>query len=378
MDTFQVVVVRKKKEMELLNKLYYDPSHPASYSGAEKIVNATRGKTTRTNVIDWLKSQDAYNLHRPYRKRFLRAHYNVDNIDDVWEADLVDLQSIKEDNDNYSYLLVVIDVLSKYSWVEPLRSKSATEVKNAFDRILQRSNNRAPVLLQTDKGKEFLGRTFQNFLRSHQITFRVSRDPTVKAAVVERFNRTLKERMWRYFTHQNTHRYIDVLQKFISAYNNARHSSINMSPAEVTLHNAAVAYKNIQRRFSKIKKSVKKLKYKPGDLVRISRAKGAFEKGYEAGWSEELFVIKRAINWRFNSPAVYELRDLAGEEIDGLFYEQELADVTNKDIQNDEFIVEKVIRTRGRGAEKELLVKWTGYPDKFNSWIPATDLKTLK
>ena len=363
--------------MELLNKLYYDPSYPASYSGVEKIATATHGTITRKNVVDWLKSQDAYNLHRPYRKKYLRANYNVDNIDDVWEADLVDLQSLKAENDNYAFLLVVIDVLSKYTWVEPLRNKTATEVKNAFERILQRSDKRVPITLQTDKGKEFLGVNFQNFLRNREISFRVSRDPVVKAAIVERFNRTLKERMWRFFTHQNTHRYIDVLQKLVSAYNNARHSSINMCPSKDTLYNAAEAHRNIQRRFSKIKKPVKKPKYRAGDLVRVSRARGVFEKGYEVGWSEELFVIKRVINWRFNSPVVYELQDLAGEEIDGHFYEQELADVTNKDVHNDEFIVEKVIRTRGRGVKKELLVKWSGYPDKFNSWIPATDLKKL-
>lgn len=114
-----------------------------------------------------------------------------------------------------------------------------------------------------------------------------------------------------------------------------------------------------------------KCKYKAGELVRISRAKAAFEKGYEAGWSEEIFRIHRVLEWR--SPPVYELSDLQGEVIDGIFYEQELAHVI-KDLQEGEFIVDRVIKTKGRGNNKQLLVSWREYPSKFDSWIPASSL----
>ncbi|EFN88599.1 hypothetical protein EAI_10827, partial [Harpegnathos saltator] len=108
--------------------------------------------------------------------------------------------------------------------------------------------------------------------------------------------------------------------------------------------------------------------------VRISRAKGVFEKGYEANWTEEIFRIHRILEWR--NPRVYELNDLSGEVIDGIFYEQELAGV-NKNLQEEEFIVDKVIRRRGRGANKEFFVSWWGYPSKFNSWIAASNIKLL-
>ncbi|EFN76534.1 hypothetical protein EAI_05755, partial [Harpegnathos saltator] len=110
-------------------------------------------------------------------------------------------------------------------------------------------------------------------------------------------------------------------------------------------------------------------KYKVGTLVRVSRAKGVFEKGCEANWTEEIFRIHRTRILEWRNPRVYELSELSGEVIDGIFYEQELARV-NKNLQVKEFIVDKVIGRRGRGGNKELFVSWRGYPSKFNSWIP--------
>src|SRR5436190_564015 len=367
-----------------LEKLYYDPSHYAGYSAMDNLTRAAKPKFTRNQVGEWLKSQDAYTLHRPVRRKFPRLHYNVTNIDDLWEADLIELRNLENYNDGYSYLLTIIDVLSKFVWVEPLRDKTSAGVVRAFERVLSRNKERIPVYLQTDKGKEFIGAPFQKFLKEKDIRFRVTRNPDVKAAVVERFNRTLKERMWRYFTHKNTRRYIDVLQDIVHAYNHTRHSTIKMEPAVVTLENARIARENMNRRWSKKKKKeeegeenlvrARKAKYKEGDLVRVSRAKVAFEKGYEAKWSEEIFRIHRVLEWR--KPHVYELRDLAYEVIDGFFYEQELSPI-NKNLQEGEIIVDRVIKSRGRGNNKQLLVSWQGYPSKFDSWIAASSLRSL-
>lgn len=363
-----------------LEKLYYDPSHYAGYSATVNLSRAAKPNFSRNEVVDWLKSQDAYTLHRPVRRKFPRLHYNVTNIDDLWEADLIDLRNLKSYNDGYSYLLVVIDVLSKFAWVEPLRDKTSACVIKAFQNIFSRNKKRLPVYLQTDKGKEFIASAVQKFLKEKNICFRVARNPDIKAAIVERFNRTLKERMWRYFTHKNIRRYIDILQDIVHAYNHTRHSSIKMQPAAVTLENARIARENMNRRWNinvddaegrKNRERKQKCKYKAGEFVRISRAKAAFEKGYEAGWSEEIFRIHRVLEWR--RPPVYELSDLQGEVIDGIFYEQELTHVI-KDLREGEFIVDRVIKTRGRGNNKQLLVSWRGYPSKFDSWISAGSL----
>ena len=185
---------------------FYDPSHEAGYAGARNLVRVNaKGKRVvgaeRERIYEWLSAQDAYTLHRPIRKKFARLHYNVTNIDDVWEADLCQLTSLKEENDGFAYLLVVVDILSKYAWLEPLRDKSTRTVASAFEKIIKRANGRVPVTLQTNRGKEFVGSAMQNVLKKYGIKFRVARNPDVKAAVVERLNRTIKERVWRFFTH---------------------------------------------------------------------------------------------------------------------------------------------------------------------------------
>lgn len=318
--------------MKTLEKVYFNPSHEASFSGATKLLRqARRKKISRVKTLQWLEGQDAYTKHRPVRHRFPRRFYNVRNIDDFWEADLVDLRSIKDYNDGYVYLLVIIDTLSKFAWVQPLRDKSAVSVAKAFNLILSKknSNGRSPVYLQTDRGKEFLGAAFQDLLRKKDIQFRVARNPDIKAAIVERFNRTLKERMWRYFTYSRQKRYIDALQNIVSAYNNSMHGSIKMTPASVTLATAARARDNMIQRYRRPEHCLPK--YKVGDIVRISSAKAVFAKGYEGGWSSELFKIHRVSS--SICPVTYVLRDLHNEDIDGIFYEPELSRVQTKRVE---------------------------------------------
>lgn len=152
--------------MEELEKQYYDPGHESSFSGARKLISVNKGKLSSSEIKDWLIKQDTYTLHKPIRKKFPRLYYNVFGYDQLWEADLIVLTSLKSYNDNYSYLLVVIDVLSKYAFVEALRDKTVLEVTKGFKRILDKNKNRCPDMLQTDKGKEFVGKEFQQFLKA--------------------------------------------------------------------------------------------------------------------------------------------------------------------------------------------------------------------
>ena len=104
-----------------------------------------------------------------------------------------------------------------------------------------------------------------------------------KAVIVDRLISTINERTWRYFTHKNTRRYVDLLQKIVDAYNHTKYSATKMVPATVTLYNAAKARENLQRRYGN--RDFKALKYCVGDLVRVSCAKNVFAKGYESGWT---------------------------------------------------------------------------------------------
>ncbi|XP_044577561.1 uncharacterized protein LOC123260480 [Cotesia glomerata] len=284
-----------------------------------------KSELSQDDVKEWLNKQETFTKHRMNRKRFIRRTYNVESIDDVWEADLADLRSISTYNKGYKYILIVIDVMSKYAWAEPLINKTSLSVTQAFQKILSRSNKRIPRLVQTDSGKEFLGETFQEFLRKKGILFRTVRNPDVKAAIVERLNRTIKERIWRYFTYSRTKKYLDILQKIIYAYNHTTHTGIKMAPVNVNNNTAQIAFNNLKKRYENEKRSAllknRKLKYAVGDLVRISKAKAAFTKGYESGWSSEVFKVSSISEYR--QPLVYILTDLQNEPINGIFYEEE-------------------------------------------------------
>ena len=115
------------------------------------------------------------------------------------------------------YLLTCIDVFSKRAYSVSIRTKSARDVVVTFEKIL---SDRKCNMVQSDKGKECLNAAFQSMLQSHGIHFYTSENDDLKASVVERFNRTLKTKMYRYFTHANTRRYVDVLDDLLHSYNN--------------------------------------------------------------------------------------------------------------------------------------------------------------
>jgi len=229
----------------MLRRLYSEPAAPSAFPGLHKLREAVRhatGKQTKTKrktpgqIKVWLERQDAYTMHRPVRKRFPRNPYTVNNIDDVWEIDILDLSYLKIYNNKHRYLLQVIDVFSKYLRSTPLRTKTRKEVASAHESILQepkytKTIRRRPVWVPTDKGKEFLNTQFQRLLKREGLDFQVCINLDVKCAVVERVNRTLRDKLYRYFTYKNTYRYIDVLPEFVKWYNATVHSTTGIAPA---------------------------------------------------------------------------------------------------------------------------------------------------
>ena len=263
------------------------------------------------------------------------------------------------------FLLRVIDVFSKRAWCVPLKNKSASSLVTALKGLLV---NIAPTTLQTDKGLEFLNISVRRLLKEHGVHHFSTHNEETKASIVERFNRTLKTRMWRYFTKYQTVRYIDALQDFVQSYNDTYHRSIGMAPSQVNAGNQEEVW---QRLYGHDGKGAPK--FKVDDRVRISKAKRRFEKGYMANWSEELFTIREV---HASDPPVYRLVDDLGEVLDGTFYEPELQKVL---VSKDKlYRVESVLQQRKVGKRTEALVKWYGYPTSFNSWIDAKALVRYK
>ena len=352
---------KKKKRLDTLQrkvmKVYYDPANPGSYGGVDRLRKATGLSLKKIQPI--LRRNLTYTLHKPVRRKYSTNPTFALSIDHQWAADLVDIKNLSKENKGFKYLLTVIDVLSKYAWVVPLKNKTGAEQKRGFESILK--EGRKPIQLQTDKGSEFYNKTFQAFLKDQAI-HHFSTQGETKASTVERFNRTLKERMYRAFTANNTLKYLWMLPDLVKSYNASVHGSIKMAPENVNMSNDEKVWKTLYK-----KKLSQRPVYKflPGDKVRISKVKRTFKKGYLPGWTEEIFIIDRILN--LPVPA-YRIKEYDETPVEGAFYEPELQKVNIK--EDDFFGIEKVLKRRG----DKVLVQWKGWPSKYNSWIDRKQL----
>ncbi|KAL6416454.1 hypothetical protein ACFW04_013454 [Cataglyphis niger] len=261
-------------------------------------------------------------LHAPARRNFPRRRVAVRGYDDLWQADVVEMRPYARLNKGHNYILTVIDALSKY----------------------------------TDKGKEFYNAEVRKFAEKHGVNH-YSTYSVMKASIVERFNRTLKNSMWKYFTLNGTYKWIDALPRLVKEYNARKHRTIGARPVDVT---PAIAEKLLNTVYSNIKIAAP-AKFKPGDPVRVSKFKTIFEKGFTPNWTTEIFRITKV---QRTNPVTYLLKDSRNEPIAGGFYEHELLRVFDPDV----YLVKKVLRRRG----DEVYVKWLGMDETHNSWINKT------
>lgn len=350
---------------ELLKSIYFDPKAEGSFGGLKKLYTAALKKQPNLKlkqVENWLAKQNAYTLFKQRKKKFLRVPILVNYIDEQWQADILDMTWLARQNDGYKYILVVIDILSRYAWAIPLKDKSAKTVTDAFRKIF--TFGRKPEKLQTDQGKEFVNSKLQTLLKTNSIHHFTTTDDIIKCAIAERFNRTLRSRIYRYLSAKNTNRYVDRLDDIVLGYNNSYHRTINASPASVTPDNETEILINIRKSHRKLE-SIRHKPFKVGDYVRITRAKTIFEKGTTTNWTEEIFKIIKVK--KTPQGYIYKLEDFDSEPITSIFYHWELQLAEKPQV----YRIEKILRQRTNPGtkRKEYLVKWLGYPEKFNSWV---------
>ena len=206
-------------------------------------------------------------LHKPITKKFKRRKIITTGIDEIWAMDLVEIGQFSTDNNDFKFLLVIIDSFSRFVWVVPLKNKDATSVLDAFKNIIFDSE-RQPQKLHCDAGKEFLNKKMEAFLTKKNITIYHTYSEN-KSAIVERFNRTLKSAMWRFFTQKQTHCWLKFLPEFIEKYNTVNvHSSIKMTPEDASKKENEEKLLNLQYKGIQFNKTPK---FNNGDSVRISK-----------------------------------------------------------------------------------------------------------
>ena len=220
--------------------------------------------------IQWTNNM-ANELHKPVRKKFLKRFVFVRHVDDIWGADLIELPSLSKKNSGFRYILMVIDVFSKYGWGVPLKTKTGIEVASALRTIFKKDK---PAKLWVDKGREFYNKEVSALLKKNNIEI-YSTNNDEKCSVVERWNHTIKTQLWRYFSANGTQKYTNIIQPLMDKYNSTKHRSIGMTPTDARKpSNYQQVFKNLY--LKKVKARKKEPKYKVGDKVRISIKKRYF------------------------------------------------------------------------------------------------------
>ena len=337
--------VADEKMIKAINELPYNQQQYGTFL-VKNIIKSKR--KLGLGVHNKILSEE---LHKSKRKNYPRRRIIVNHIDEIFAADLVEMQKFAKLNKGYRYLITCIDIFSKFAWVIPLKDKRGITIKNALQKIFK---ERKCKFLWTDKGKEFYNKQVQDLLNENNIKLYSTNNSEIKSAVIERFNRTFKNMMYKKFTENNNTIFYNILDELLNNYNNKHHSTIKMTPIEASKKVNEKKIKDIYN-FEKTKKPGK---FRIGDRVRLSLEKNIFEKGYETNWTQEIFVI---YDIKYSNVPYYYLKDLNNEKLQGTFYEQEL----QKTKQDDLYTIEKILKTN----KDKIFVKWRGYDNSFNSWI---------
>ena len=211
-----------------------DPKYDGYHLGrASMVYKFFDKKTAGSGLSHTIKStpqnqQLAEELHKPIIKRFKKRKVYSPFKDNIWGADLADMQLIIKFNKEFRFLLCVIDIFSKYAWVIPLKDKKGVSIVIAFQKILKQSN-RKQNKISVGKGSEFYNNFFKKWLQDNDIA-NYSTHNEEKSVVAERFIRTIKNKIYKYMTSISKNVYIDILDDVVNEYNNTKHRTIKMKP----------------------------------------------------------------------------------------------------------------------------------------------------
>ena len=298
-------------------------------------------------------------LNKSVINKFERKKIIVNYIDEIHSCDLVDMIKYSRVNRGYKYIFTNIDIFSKYAWSFPIKSKKISDIKPCFEKIFK---ERKPKYIWSDQESSFFSKEMLKFFEDNNVKIYHTYS-NLKAVVIERFNRSLRELMMKEFVKNNNTVYYNILPKLIKKLNYRYHRTIKMKPIDVNKSNE----KHIKNTIYNYNITNKKPKFKINDIVRISlKRRELFDKPTgNIKWSEELFRI-----YKINKSNVitYQLKDMNDKIIKGIFYEREIQ--LSKNITG-EYIIEKILKTKGN----RIYVKWRGYNNNFNSWVNKYDIK---
>ncbi len=326
-----MAVNNNNNEIAELDQIYTNPSSPASFQGIDSVYGEAKLRglnVTRRRVRQYLQSQRSYTRHGTIRVRFPRNPIWSYSVNDCWFADLHDMTRLNWQNRRKKFLLIVVDALSRYLYCEPVRNKTADAVLEAMKKVVAKAGT-SPTRITVDAGSEFINTKMKQYLEREGVRIQIARAP-LKASLAELMGKLLKQKIFRYMTHNRTKRYIDRLPEFVLSLNSRRLKSLGgISPKDVNYQNQAEVYEAQLGKY-RIRNAGKNrlqpdFKFAIGDRVRLAHKKDCFVKGYVPSYSEEIYVIRdrKAV---FPQP-LYKLNDSLANPITGRYYAEELCKV---------------------------------------------------
>ncbi|MEW8546107.1 MAG: DDE-type integrase/transposase/recombinase [Candidatus Thiodiazotropha sp.] len=382
---------RKKRNLskvkeEYLRKLYTDPGNPGSFSGLRKLEETVKKeglhKINRNEIKTFLEKQDTYTVNRFVRRKFKRIRVIAYGINDLVDIDLADFSRLARYNNNVRFLLVAIDVFSRFVKVRALKNKSALSVLDALKSVY--GSGPVPRKIRSDRGAEVKNRLVAKYFEKKGIRHVFASAP-IKAGYAERCIQSLKQLVYRYLFHNNTFRYVDVLDQIVANYNSRPHRSLgNLAPDQVSEKNQTSLWNDMYINRLQEKKSTRargksaapqaRYTFDKGQLVRISYAKSPFERSYQEKFTEEVFVVTG--RFLHDNIPVYKLADLQNSPVEGFFYGPELQR-TDKSSRDQLWVIERVLKTVGKGKNQKVLVRWKGYGPSFDSYVLKSSIQNI-
>ena len=360
--------------------------HPAGYSGPHKLYNyikkyGSRNDITKKDVEEFLKSQAGHTYHGVVPRTFVRRPIKIARVGLTLGTDIADMnQYIWSHNNGYRYILILIDCFSRKVSLTPLKNKTCSNVARVLENYLENCKHDY-VYIFSDEGSEYLGTQAKRVYDRFNIVRYSVKSRKFKCSIAERFIRTMKEKLYKYFSQNNTFKFIDVLDKFERRYNDTPHRGLCFKTPntvhEMTDLNEVKKHEREQliqkfRNYGSIslresKKSVSRESgLKVGTFVRLllNDAERIFAKSHENFFTQEIFIIRK-IDTR--PPVSYWLKDFKGRNIDGVVYRRELSSV----LLPKRYNIERVVKTvkNPRTGKKRFLVQWQGFPEDFNSYV---------
>ena len=366
----------------MLKAIYEDYSNPGSLSSIEKLYKAAKQKDeniTRKEVVNFLRSQESYTLHKPVKHRYSRRKFFFPYSGFGLCIDIAFVNKYKKEN--VPYLLYILDGFSRYLEVIPISRIIASQMEQALTDFFEKKSLYDYKYIYSDLGKEFVNNTVQDLFKKRGIKWYSNHNKSTRGALVERVILTIKRRIIRYISHSKQESFLPVLEKIVHGYNVSPHRGLHFkTPLDVHLMQDL---KEIQEFAKKIYGPGKKkhqpsvgLSLAPEQVVRISSLKTPFKRVTTNNFTRELFVID-SID-KSDKPWVYRIREFGndptkkGNLVQGTFYKEDFSPV----IDSGEYLI-NVHKTRKTKSGLEYLVSWTDFPNAERTWVKKQDMRSL-